>query len=89
MASAEGGRGKDKLVAGLLALFLGFLGVHHFYLGSTTAGIILILLNCLCVGGIVALVEAIMLFMMSDEDFNAKYNARTPEPMEFVWTKPT
>jgi hypothetical protein len=28
-----------------------------------------------------------MLFTMSDADFDAKYNLRTPEPMEFVWTK--
>jgi len=89
MATAENGRGKDKLTAALLALFLGAIGVHHFYLGSTTAGVVVILLNCLCLGGVVALIEAIMLFVMSDEDFNAKYNARTPESMEFVWTKPT
>jgi hypothetical protein len=29
-----------------------------------------------------------MLFIMSDADFDAKYNARTPEPMEFVFMKP-
>ena len=88
MASGDGvGRGKDKLPAALLALFLGGLGIHHFYLGSTTAGIVIVLLNCLCLGGVVALVEAIMLFVMSDEDFNAKYNLREPEPMEFVFSK--
>ena len=74
------------MVAGLLGLFLGGWGVHHFYLGSTMAGIVII---CTCAGlcGIIPLVEAIMLFMMSDEDFNAKYNQRTPEGMEFVWSK--
>jgi TM2 domain-containing membrane protein YozV len=87
MGTGMVGRGKDKLTAALLALFLGFLGVHHFYLGSTTAGIVIILANCLCVGGLIALVEAIMLFTMSDADFDAKYNQRTPEGMEFVWTK--
>ena len=31
---------KSKLVAGLLAIFLGYLGIHNFYLGYTTKGII-------------------------------------------------
>jgi TM2 domain-containing membrane protein YozV len=85
MASA--GRDKSKVVAGLLGIFLGFLGVHHYYLGSTTAGIVCLLLNCLCVGGILGLVEGIMLLVMSDADFDAKYNQRAPEPMEFVFSK--
>ncbi len=37
-----------KLVAGLLAIFLGSLGAHKFYLGRTTPGLILLLVN---VGG--------------------------------------
>jgi TM2 domain-containing membrane protein YozV len=83
------GRGKDKLTAGLLALFLGGLGIHHFYLGSTTAGIICIPLCCCTgVGFALPLVEAIMLLMMDQKVFDAKYNMRTPEPMEFVFTGP-
>ncbi|MVN88293.1 NINE protein [Deinococcus sp. HMF7620] len=31
---------KDSTVYLLLALFLGGLGVHHFYLGRTTAGVL-------------------------------------------------
>ncbi len=82
-----GGNGKNKLVAGLLAIFLGGLGVHHFYLGSTMAGVICLLASCVCVGGIIGLVEGIMLLVMSDADFDAKYNQRTPGSMEFVFTK--
>ena len=41
-ANAEGG-GKSQLVALLLALFLGILGIHRFYLGYTTLGIIQLL----------------------------------------------
>lgn len=85
MASADGGRGKNKWVAFCLAFFLGYLGAHHFYLGSTTAGIICLFTCGGC--GIIQIVEWIMLLMMSDADFDAKYNARTPEGMEFVWTK--
>jgi len=89
-----GGRGKDKMVAGLLAILLGGLGIHHFYLGSTTSGIILLavtLVSCGILGaisGIIGLVEGIMILMMSDADFDARYNARTPESMEFAFMPP-
>ena len=82
-------RGKNKMVAGILAIFLGGFGIHHFYLGSTMAGVILLVASLLTCGaaGVVAFVEAIMLFIMSDADFDAKYNFREPAPMEFVFTK--
>ncbi len=61
---------KSKLTAGLLALFLGGLGIHNFYLGYTGKAVaqllISILGSCLIVGpfvtGVWALIEAIMIF---------------------------
>ncbi len=84
------GRGKTKVVAGLLGIFLGGFGVHHFYLGSTMAGVIVLIASLVTCGfaGIIALVEAIMLLIMKDEEFDARYNHRTPESMEFVFMKP-
>ena len=93
MATADEGRGKNKIVAAVLGICLGTLGIHHFYLGSNTAGIILLVATVVTCGfggmitWIVGLVEGILLIMMSDEEFDAKYNARQPEPMEFVFQK--
>ncbi len=87
MSTAGTGRGKSKVVAGVLGILLGGLGIHHFHLGSTMAGVVTLLLCCVGVGGILGLVEGILLLMMSDAEFDAKYNARTPEPMEFVFMK--
>ena len=84
MASESGGRGKNKTTAGILGILLGGFGAHHFYLGSTTSGVILLLTCGLCGLG---LVEGILLLVMSDEDFEAKYNQRTPESLEFVFQK--
>jgi len=85
-----GGNGKNKVVAALLALFLGGFGVHHFYLGSTMAGVICIAATWLTCGFgvILPFIEFIMLLIMSEADFDKKYNQRTPESMEFVFTGP-
>lgn len=84
-------RGKNKLVAGLLGLFLGGFGIHHFYLGSIGAGIVDIAVTWLTcgLGGLLPLIEAIMLLIMNDADFDAKYNLREPQSMEFVFSKPS
>ncbi len=90
MSSGQGvGRGKNKVVAGVLALLLGSLGIHHFYLGSVTSGIILLVGSIVTCGalGLLAFVEGILLLVMSDADFDAKYNYRTPESLEFVFQK--
>lgn len=53
---------KSKLVAGLLGIFLGGLGIHNFYLGYTGKGVLQILLNfCFGVGYIWGLIEGILI----------------------------
>lgn len=65
---------KSKLVAALLAFFLGYLGVHHFYLGNNKKGFIYLGL-CLLFGisGILAIIDGISILMCSDEVFAQKY----------------
>ena len=41
---------KSKIVAGVLGIFLGFIGVHRFYLGYTNIGVIQLLLTMLTCG---------------------------------------
>ena len=38
-------QGKSKVVCGLLAIFLGHLGIHRFYMGYTNIGFIQLALN--------------------------------------------
>ncbi len=63
---------KSKTTAILLCLFLGFLGIHWFYLRRTGLGILYLLTGGLL--GIGQLVNLIQLICMSNETFNAKYN---------------
>ena len=102
--------GKEKIVAILLALFLGTLGIHAFYLDDKRHGLTLLLLTlfgpfcALLIGvliGIIiageaagafavlfavisifisfvwAFVDFIKLCVISDDDFNSKYNKVT------------
>ena len=63
------GAPKQWIVAVILAFFLGTLGVHNFYLGYTTKGIIQLVLTLtfigLIVSGIWAFIDFIMLLMRS------------------------
>ncbi len=62
-----------KVTAGILAILLGGLGVHKFYLGYTSAGLIQILLSCVFVGGLIGLIEGIIYLTKSDEEFIQTY----------------
>ena len=64
---------EKKIVAGILALLLGGLGVHKFYLGYTKEGIIQLLLSFICVGGLLGIIEGILYLTKSDEEFVATY----------------
>ncbi|WP_086607538.1 TM2 domain-containing protein [Erythrobacter donghaensis] len=78
---------KSPIAAGLLALFLGSLGVHKFYLGYTKEGVILLvgtiisyLLTLVLIGiiplmiiGVVCLVEAILYLTKPEAEFNRIY----------------
>ena len=66
---------KNKTTAGLLALFLGWAGVHRFYLGQTGLGILYFFLMFFGVSFVLGLIDAIVFFSMDDGDFNRKYNS--------------
>ena len=81
--------GKSRIVAALLALFLGGLGIHKFYYLSWGWGVLYLgffLITCGWGGvitSVLALIEAILFFAMSDGEFNRKYNDTPATP--FRW----
>jgi TM2 domain-containing membrane protein YozV len=62
-----------RVPAALFAILIGGFGIHKFYLGYTTAGIITILLSCVGVGGVIALVEGIIYLTKTDDEFIDTY----------------
>lgn len=64
-----------KMVAGLLAILIGSIGIHKFYLGYTSAGIIQIVATIVTCGaaGIIPLIEGILYLTKSDDEFIDTY----------------
>lgn len=72
---------KSKKTAAVLALIGGIFGLHKFYLGQQGAGVLYALLTVFSstsfaypISTILGVIDAIVLFTMSEEKFNAKYN---------------
>lgn len=66
---------EKKMVAGILGILLGGLGIHKFYLGYTKEGIIQLVLGVVTCGaaGIVGFIEGIIYLTKSDEEFVETY----------------
>lgn len=67
---------KSKTTAGFLALFLGGLGIHHFYLNRPWLGITYLLFCWTFIPAIVALIEAILYFSETQNAFDNKHNRK-------------
>jgi TM2 domain-containing membrane protein YozV len=65
---------KDKNVAGILALFLGWVGIHRFYMGQVGLGILYAIFFWFPLVWLIAFIDAIVLFSMDPDVFNVKYN---------------
>lgn len=61
--------GKNRLIASLLALFLGWIGLHHFYLENNRYGILSIIFCWTGIPWIIGIVQGVMMLLESDEQF--------------------
>ena len=85
--SAVGGGENKKILAGILAIILGSLGVHKFILGYQKEGFIMLgvtllgyATSCIVIGafffwipGLIGLIEGIIYLTKSDEEFYNTY----------------
>ena len=74
-----------RIIAGILGILLGGLGIHKFVLGYTNQGIILLaltLLSCFMLSPItslIGLIEGIIYLTKSDEEFIYEYQTNKKE----------
>lgn len=70
-----------RITAGVLGILLGAFGIHKFYLGYTTAGIIQIVATVFTCGlaGIIGTIEGIIYLTKTDQEFDATYVNGTKE----------
>ena len=66
------GAPKSRIAAGVLALLVGGIGVHKFYLGKIGLGIVYILFCWTFVPAIIAFVEGIIYLVQDDKTFSIK-----------------
>jgi hypothetical protein len=76
---------KDRSIAIILCFFMGFFGIHKFYLGKITDGVIYLLFG---VTGIPAIFAFFGLCFMSDREFQARFNDSYPRVIEPVSSYP-
>jgi len=71
-----------KVLAGIMGIVLGGLGIHKFVLGYTSAGLIMLLVTVLTCGwggivmGVIGLIEGIIYITKSDQEFYNQYVAQ-------------
>lgn len=64
---------KDRTTAAVLALLLGGIGGHHFYLGNAVRGVLYLLFVWTLIPPLVAFIEGIIYLTKSDEEFAQQY----------------
>jgi TM2 domain-containing membrane protein YozV len=66
---------EKKIIAGILGILLGGIGIHRFILGDVTGGILRIVITVVTcgAGGLIGLIEGIIYLTKSDEDFVETY----------------
>jgi TM2 domain-containing membrane protein YozV len=69
---------KDKMTAGFLALFLGGVGAHRFYLGQTKLGVLYLVFCWTYIPSFVGFIEGLLFFIRSKRDFHARYSPQLP-----------
>ena len=75
----NGPSGKSRGIAGLLAILMGWCGLHYFYINKTSAGVLFLLIAILSCGildtvtTIVSIIQGVLFFTSTQEEFETKW----------------
>jgi TM2 domain-containing membrane protein YozV len=68
---------KNRSTAAFLAMLLGWLGAHKFYLGRPVSGVFYLLFFWSGIPGLLGFVEGVLYLVQGDQEFQTKYLATT------------
>ena len=75
----NGPSGKSRGIAGLLAILMGWCGLHYFYIGKTSAGVLFLLIAILSCGilatitTIISIIQGVLFFTSTQQEFEHKW----------------
>ncbi len=64
---------KDRITAGIIALLLGGIGVHKFYIGKIASGVLYLLFCWTGIPLLISFIEGIIYLVENDEEFQYKH----------------
>ena len=67
---------KSKVIAGILGIFLGGIGIHKFYLGKVGMGIVNLIFSWTFIPAIIGFIEGIIYLCSNDHNFQVKNHVR-------------
>lgn len=67
---------KSKIIAGILGIFLGGIGIHKFYLGKVGMGIVYLIFSWTFIPAIIGFIEGIIYLCSNDHNFQVKNHVR-------------
>ena len=63
---------KSRAVCALLAFFLGAIGIHRFYMGKTTSGVLMLLFSWTFIPSFIALIDLIIILCGNAKDSDGR-----------------
>jgi TM2 domain-containing membrane protein YozV len=78
---------RDKNIATLLAVFLGWTGVHKFYLGKIKLGVLYAVFSFTFIPFFLSMIDFFVLVTMRQEEFDDKYNGAVPFTTPRNWKR--
>ena len=75
----NGPSGKSRGIAGLLAILMGWCGLHYFYIGKTNAGVLFLMVAILSCGilasitTIISIIQGVLFFTSTQEEFERNW----------------
>lgn len=68
-------KSRERTIAAFLALFLGGIGIQKFYIGQIFLGVLCVIFSFTFIPMVIGIVDFMRFMLMSDEEFDLKYNS--------------